>query len=111
MPEEDNVHIIGWPLEPAKLEHHFPQQENIPVSLSFNDSPASVVITSPPDRPLAVNMRMNLSALDNVPLCVQLCEPICAESNYTVGIMIFDRPVITIAIRGITRLFGCREEL
>ncbi len=55
-------------------------------------------------------MRMNLSALDAVPLCIRLCEPICAESNYTIGITIFDRPVITIAIRGITRLFGCREE-
>jgi hypothetical protein len=56
-------------------------------------------------------MAMNLRAPETLPLCIRLCEPICAESNYTIGISIFDRPVITITLRGKTRLFGCREEL
>jgi hypothetical protein len=111
MAEEHQVHIVSWPPEPAELEHHFPQGENVPVSISFESTPARVVIASLRDSPLGVNMNMNLRAPETLPLCVRLCEPICAESDYTIGITIFDRPVITITIRGTTRLFGCREEL
>jgi hypothetical protein len=111
MAEEQQVHIVSWPPEPAQLEHHFRQDENVPVSISFENTPARVVIASLVDHPLGVNMNMVLRAPETLPLCVRLCEPICADSNYTIGISIFDRPVITITIRGTTRLFGCREEL
>ena len=56
-------------------------------------------------------MNMAMRATDAIPLCISLCEPICAESSYTIGITIFDRPVISITIRGRTRLSACREEL
>ncbi len=55
-------------------------------------------------------MNMDLRVPEAVPLCINLCEPICAESNYTIGISIFDRPVVSLTIRGRTRLSGCREE-
>jgi hypothetical protein len=111
MAEEHQVHIVSWPPEPARLEHHFPQEQNIPVSVSFDGTPAHVVIAALRENPLAVNMAMNLRAPETLPLCIRLCEPICVESAYTIGISIFDRPVITITLRGKTRLFGCREEL
>ena len=56
-------------------------------------------------------MDMALRALDRLPFCIALCEPLCVESAYTIGITMFDRPVITITIRGRTRLFGAHEEL
>ncbi len=111
MAEEHNVHIVSWPSEPAELEHRFRPGENIPVSISFDQSPARVIIGSLQNSPLAVNMNMHLRAPETLPLCISLCEPICAESDYIIGISIFDRPVITISVRGRTRLFSCQEEM
>lgn len=111
MADEQNVHIISWPPEPAQLAHQFAKGDPLPVSVAFEESPAHVIVASLPERPLQVAMNMALRATEAVPLCISLCEPICAESSYTIGITIFDRPVISITIRGRTRLSGCREEL
>jgi hypothetical protein len=46
----------------------------------------------------------------SVKLCVSVCEPICAQSEYTIGIEIFDRPVASITVRGTTRLFNCSDK-
>ena len=111
MADEHNVHIVSWPGEPAGLEHYFAKGETLPVSVSFGNTPARVVVMTPQDEPLVVSMNMDLRAPRTLPLCISLCEPICADSNYTIGISIFDRPVISITIRGRTRFFGCREEI
>jgi hypothetical protein len=60
---QDEVKIVAWPSQPAKLE-----------------------------------------------LCVEVCRPICAQSEYTIGIEIFSRPVAQITVRGLTRLFNCDEQ-
>jgi len=110
MAEKQNVHIVGWPAEPARLEHRFDPETPCPVSVSFQEAPARVVVASEPGRSLAVDMNMNLKVPETLPICIKLCEPICAESSYTIGISIFDRPVASLTIRGKTRLFSCREE-
>ena len=110
MADEHDVRILSWPKEPAGLQHHFDPGQPVPVSISFQPSPARMVVSTEPNRRLAVDMDMNLRAPETLPLCIKLCEPICAESNYTIGISIFDRPVISITIRGKTRLSSCREE-
>jgi hypothetical protein len=110
MAEDHNVHIVGWPKEPAGLQHHFDPAAPVPVSVSFEPSPARVVISTEAGRSLGVDMNMALRAVETIPICIKLCEPICIESNYTIGISIFDRPVISITIRGKTRLSSCREE-
>ncbi|WP_119070457.1 hypothetical protein [Aggregatilinea lenta] len=111
MADEQNIHILSWPPEPARLAHEFADGDPLPVTVGFEDTPAHVIVASLPERPLQVAMNMAMRATDAIPLCISLCEPICAESNYTIGITIFDRPVISITIRGRTRLSGCREEL
>jgi len=72
----------------------------------------TINIASWPKEPAAVNMSMDstLALKSEVPLCIRLCEPICAKSDYSIGITIFDRPVATIAISGVTRLFNCEEK-
>jgi hypothetical protein len=110
MAEEHNVRITGWPAEPAGLQHHFDPEQPASVSVSFQPSPARVVVSTEPGRRLGVDMNMLLRARETIPLCISLCEPICAESNYIIGISIFDRPVVSITIRGKTRLSNCREE-
>ena len=47
---------------------------------------------------------------DTVPVCIKLCEPVCADSKYEVGVEIFDRPVAKITIGGLTRFYNCREK-
>jgi hypothetical protein len=43
------------------------------------------------------------------PVCIKVCEPICAQSDYTVGVTIFDRPVASITLQGLTRIFNCTD--
>jgi hypothetical protein len=47
----------------------------------------------------------------HIKLCVSLCEPICVQSDYTIGIDVFDRPVASITVRGMTKLFNCAEKV
>ena len=108
-PENQNIFIVSWPKEPAKLEHSF-KETPCPVSISFEKNPANVVLHTDPEQPLHVEMAMNVVAKEAIPVCIQLCEPICAKSDYTIGIDIFDRPVVAINIRGLTRFFNCRED-
>lgn len=94
--EENVVHIVDWPKDQAaKLEHHFPK----PVDLNmFNNS----------EQPLFLNM--NISQGQVLPICIKLCEPICAESNYKIGINLLGQPFAEIVVKGVTRLFNCREQ-
>jgi hypothetical protein len=110
MAEEKNVRIAEWPGEPARLEHSFESERPAPVSILFESSPASVRIASAPGEPLDVNMNMHVSARQTIPLCIKLCEPICVRSDYEIGITLFDRPIISITVRGLTRLYNCGEE-
>jgi hypothetical protein len=108
--EESTVRIVGWPEEPARLEHRFDMEGPFPVSVGFQETPAQVIVASSQERPLFVEMLMNVVVKDVIPLCIRVCEPICARSDYTIGITIFDRPVASITVRGTTRVFNCNEE-
>jgi hypothetical protein len=110
MADEHHVSIVAWPEEPAVLAHRFNPEEPISASISFADTPARVIVSTEPRQPVAVDMDMHVSAREPIPLCIKLCEPICAKSDYTIGINIFDNPFASITIRGLTRLFNCREE-
>lgn len=109
--ETKNIKIVGWPEEgKARLEHEFLMEEPCPVSILFLKPPANVVIHTSEKEPLHVDMKMRVSAEDTFPVCISLCEPICADSSYTVGVEIFDRPVGVIRFQGRTKVFNCREE-
>lgn len=47
---------------------------------------------------------------DMVPVCIKLCEPVCADSRYEIGMTVFDKPVATITVQGTTRFYNCREK-
>lgn len=44
---------------------------------------------------------------DTVPVCLQMCEPVCAESDYQITVTLFGTSLATIAVKGITRLANC----
>ena len=96
--EREIVSIITWPEQPAKVEHQFKADKPCPVSISIAKDP------------LNVDMNMNVAAKEPIPICIKLCEPICAKSEYAIGIDIFDKPFAGITIRGMTRFFSCSDE-
>ena len=68
------------------------------------DTERQVTIVAWPEKPGEIVVR------DTVPVCIKLCEPVCAESRYEIGITVFDKPLATITIAGQTRFFNCREK-
>jgi hypothetical protein len=71
---------------------------------------SSVNIVGWPKEPATVNQMTEFSVRGQVPICIRVCEPICARSEYAIGITIFDRPVATITVSGETRIFNCDEK-
>ena len=102
MAETKNVRITAAPDTPLRLRHGFDAAEPLPVALRFGDTRLPVRLGTG-DRALSVDMRALLAARQALPLCLSLCESICADSDYRVEITIFDRPVMTIRLRGRTR--------
>ena len=110
MAQDENVSVVSWPDEPASLEHRFDPNNPVPVTIRFADSAAQVIVATDPKMPLDVNMNMNVVAKEAIPVCIKLCEPICARSDYTIGLNIFDNPFASITVRGITQIAACGEE-
>ncbi|MDB4947649.1 MAG: hypothetical protein JWM27_298 [Gemmatimonadetes bacterium] len=73
--------------------------------------PARLRIESFPPAPLEVRHsgEQVLSFAGEVPVCIRVCEPICAESGYTIGFSSNGRPVGSITLSGRTRIFGCKD--
>ena len=110
MAEDQNVSVVSWPKEPAGLAHQFDPENPVPVTIRFGETPVRVFVASDPERPLDVDMNMNVTAKEPIPVCIKLCEPICARSDYTIGINIFDNPFASITVRGMTKIGPCGEE-
>ena len=109
MAEDQNVSVVSWPKESAGLAHHFDPENPCPVSIHFGETPVRVIVASDPERPLDVDMNMNVTAKEPIPVCIKLCEPICARSDYTIGINIFDNPFASITVRGLTKIGPCDD--
>lgn len=112
MADEKNIRIVEWPKQKARLEHHFQLDKPCPVSIVFEDDPAYVHLKTDPDEPLDVNMDMdmNVKAVEDIPVCIKLCEPICATSDYEIGINLLGRPLASISVQGETVLDHCEDE-
>lgn len=109
--DESRVSIVAWPKDQAaSLRHRFSSDDPCAVTVSFADTPAHVVVSSSAAQPVHVEMGMEVFAKRPIPVCIGVCEPICARSDYTVGIQIFGNPFATIDVRGLTRLFQCGDE-
>jgi hypothetical protein len=69
----------------------------------------TVRIVAWPGQPLAVNeaAERTVSFKGDVPVCIRVCEPICARSDYTIAVTLFDRPVASITVSGTTRIENC----
>ncbi len=103
--EENIVHIVEWPKDQAAiLEHHFPK----PVDINI-PNPVGLNMYNSEDKPLYLNMNM-LGGRSGLPICIKLCEPICAESNYKISLNLMGQPFAEIVVQGITRLFNCNDK-
>jgi hypothetical protein len=99
------VKIVAVPDTPLRLSHQFAADPPLPVALRFGDTVLPVRLGTG-DRAIAVDMRAILSAGRALPLCLSLCDAICADSDYRIEITLFDRPVVTIRLRGRTRFYS-----
>lgn len=108
--EEHKVRIIEWPSDKARLDHFFNMDKPCPISIIFDDKPIQVKVNATEKEPLNVNMNMLLKAKETIPLCIKICEPICATSNYNIGIRLFGQPFADIGVKGVTRLAPCKDE-
>src|SRR3954454_23883642 len=108
MAEEWDVRLLAWPPEPAQVQHRGSAEEPVELRVGFApDPPAAVVLRTSPGEQFDVRMAMQMRADDPVPLCIRLCEPLCVTSEYRISIDIFDRPVMSVTVRGTTRFAEC----
>lgn len=108
MAEEQDVRVLAWPAEPAVVRHRGEGEEPVGLRVAFaEDGPATVLVLTDDDRPLDVRMRLDVSARQPVPLCIDICEPLCATSDYRVGVTVFDQPFAGISVTGTTRIERC----
>jgi hypothetical protein len=107
---DQDIRVLSWPEEAARLSHEFSGEQPCPVAIRFDDSLARVALETGRENPVHVAMAMDLSARAPLPICIKVCEPICARSEYVIKIEIFDRPVATISVTGKTTIFNCNEE-
>src|SRR5687768_4706965 len=84
-----------------------PQQD---VTINAWPDPLAVTHRTDPERTPQVDMTMTMRADRPVPVCFTLCEPICARSDYSIGLSIFDNPVVRIRIVGETRIAPCGDK-
>ena len=110
MADEDvDVRVLSWPEEAVGLSHQFDVDEPVPLHVSFTEKPATVNVSTSPGMSLNVNMDMNLNARNTLPVCLSVCEPVCIQSDYKIQLNLFNRPVISISIKGKTVLYSCGE--
>jgi hypothetical protein len=106
MVDNRDVRILTWPEGPATLWHAGEDEQ--PVRLRFAmdpEPPLGVALRT--DDPLDVRMRLDVAGREPVALCIDVGEPICATSDYRVGVDVFDQSVAAVAVRGTTRVERC----
>jgi hypothetical protein len=84
-----------------------PQQD---VTINAWPDPLAITHRTDPERRPEVDMTMTMRADKPVPVCFTLCEPICARSDYSIGLSIFDNPVVRIRVVGETRIGPCGDK-
>ena len=107
--ENVDVRILSWPDQAVGLSHRFDADNALPIDVSFTEKPVAVHLSTSQGLALNVNMDMNLNVRETLPVCLSVCEPICIQSDYKIQLSIFNRPVISIVIKGKTVLYNCGE--
>ena len=110
MSENHDIKILQWPKQKALLEHYFILDKPCPVSIVFEEKPAYVKVGNDKEGSFDVDMNMKLTAVEDIPVCIKICEPICAVSDYTVGIELLGQPLASINVRGKTKLGPCDDK-
>lgn len=110
MPENHDVKITQWPKQKAMLEHYFKLDKPCPVSIFFEEKPAYVKVGNEKGESFDVDMNMNLKVVEDIPVCIKICEPVCAVSDYSVGIELLGQPLARINVQGKTILGPCEDQ-
>jgi hypothetical protein len=102
MADDKAVRIVGWAPAPLPMTHAYTGNHPLRIAAGFGTAPLGVHVSADGGQPFALSLSMLLAAPGAIPMCLSLCESICATSDYTVGITIFNKPVVTIRLQGRT---------
>lgn len=92
-------------MEEQNVNIRWPKDQPLDVNMS---NPVGLKMFNSQDTPLHLNMGITDGKV--IPVCIKLCEPICAESSYKIGINLMGQSFAEIQISGITRIFNCRDK-
>jgi|WetSurMetagenome_2_1015567.scaffolds.fasta_scaffold11859_3 hypothetical protein len=103
--------IDHWPNDVPQFQHevdikNIPQ---VPVSVAFQATNALGVTLHGSSDPMNVNV--GIVQKQPIPVCIKLCEPICARSNYTIGLDLLCIPLFKVNVQGLTKLYNCASEV
>jgi hypothetical protein len=88
-------------------------EKNLRISFDTEKAPANVLIAP---SPLKVSMSLSPTPVvpgqprEPIPVCISLCEPICANCQCTIGIRILGIPIATITMKCQSRIHNCEEQ-
>src|SRR5437016_1781349 len=98
---DQDIRIVAWPDGPAALRHTGDVEQPVRLLIAMEaDPPVDVELRT--SEPLDVRMAMVVVAPSPVPLCIDVADPICATSDYRVGVDLFDQDVMSVGVRGTT---------
>ena len=106
-PEEKVVFIREVP-DPINVNANVQVPDPVQVSMGFENQ-INVNVETSPNSPIHAAMDMRLSAKEPVPVCISICEPICAQSNYRIGVTLLGQVLAGITVQGETRIANCRD--
>ena len=110
MAEPANVRVASWPAVAAPMDHRAGPANGGGISLAVAAQAARAIISSRVDRPTGVALDLRAAILSSIPVCIGICEELCTWSDYTVDVLLFDHPVISITVQGTTKLRRCDQE-
>jgi hypothetical protein len=110
MADPANVKVARWPPEPALGDLRASAAHGQGISLAVAAQAARALISSRIDGPIGVALALRAAIFSTVPVCIGICEELCTWSDYTVEVLLFDHPIVSITVQGTTKLTRCDQE-
>lgn len=110
MADSANVKVASWPPEPAlfDLRSSAGQIQGVPLAVAVQAARAS--ITGQMNGSTGVALTLRAAIVNSIPICLDVFEDLCTWSDYTVEVLLFDHPLVSITVQGTTKLTRCDRE-
>lgn len=110
MADHMNVKVASWPPELARVDRRAGSTQAQGISLGVAVQAARAIVASRMAGPTGAALDLRAAILGSIPVCIGICEELCTWSDYTVDVLLFDHPIISITVQGTTKLTRCDQE-